>query len=113
MRSDGRIDTREAAQRYGCTPTNVIRAMRKAGCEPLVEMYQSKHGGSMRYYFWLPSDVRKAKKHAESMHAERKPLNLRGYNALPKHIKSAVVQKRRLERLRKYYQAKAASRAAA
>jgi hypothetical protein len=113
MRSDGRIDTREAARIYGCTPTNVIRAMRKAGIEPVVHEYRSKYGGFKRHYFWLPTDVGKAKRHAESMHAERKPLNLRGYNALPKHIKSAVVQKRRLERLRKYYQAKAASRAAA
>ena len=113
MREDGRIDTREAAQRYGCTPTNVIRAMRKAGFAPLVEWYGGAHGGSICRYWWVPSEVMQARKHARAMAVTLKPYNLRRYNELPPPIRQAVVQKRRLERLRKYYQAKAASRAAA
>lgn len=113
MRSDGRIDTREAAQIYGCTPTNLVRAMRKAGYAPVTEWYGGPHGGSIRRYYWVPGEVLKARKHARAMVTERKPYNLRRYNDLPASVRQAVVQKRRLERLRKYYQAKAASRAAA
>ena len=113
MRPDGRISTREAASLYGCTPNHLPRAMAAAGFSPVIAEYVSVHGGCTTHYFWMPAEVRTAQRRARRSKSASGRKNVAKWNELPAEVRESKVRHRRLERLRKYYQAKAASRAAA
>jgi len=113
MRPDGLLSTREAAEKWGCTPNNLIVMMGRRGYRPWVEQRPTKHGGVITAYWWHPTDVLMARRASRRAKAESGAKNITRWNDLPPEVREARVRDRRMKRLRAYYQAKAARRAAA
>jgi hypothetical protein len=107
------LPTVDAAAKYGSCVKNFLRMMPRYGYAPVVEYVGGPHGGSIRRYWWNPTDVLMARREARQRKVVSDTKNIARYNDLPENIRTALVRDRRMERLRKYYQAKAQSRAAA
>jgi hypothetical protein len=113
MRPDGRIDTREAAKIYGCCRNHLVSVMGRHGYRPLIETTTGRNGGVASRFWWNPSEVAAVRRASEKAKAENGKRNLATFNNWRTQAKLNGLRNKRLERLRKYYQAKAASRAAA
>ena len=107
------VPSRKAAEMYGCSQPNLVRMMRRYGYAPLVEQVGGPHGGTVTRYGWDPTNVLMAKRESRRRKVVSDTKNITRYNDLPSAVREAMVKSRRMERLRRYYQQKAASRAAA
>ena len=107
------IPTAVAAVTYGGSVKNFLRMMPRYGYTPVVEYIGGPHGGTIRRYWWDPTDVVMAKREARRRKVLSDTKNITRYNDLPVPVREAMVKSRRMERLRRYYQAKAQSRTAA